>query len=191
MSHSPSPRRAPVSATRLGYAKGKGENVSESRTVFKSSHYAIDIETEGDKVILRRIYWPLTYAGNYQKDEIVLTPDSISVHERWDGWARYGQLTGACTSADVEITKQQYEKLKQLMLNVKNVDDFEKLIDKIRDIQKDYEDKINAAIDEFINEIQNLDFVKKKLEMIKDPERRKEFIEQLWDDIDEYFSPEP
>jgi len=142
-------------------------------------------------VILRRIYWPLTYTGNYQKDEVVLTPDGISVHERWDGWARYGKLTGACTSANVEITRQQYEELKQLMLNVKSVDDFEKLIDKILDIQRDYEDKVNELIDEFIDEIQNLDFVKRKLEALKDPERRKEFIEKLRADIEEYFSPDP
>jgi predicted CopG family antitoxin len=168
-----------------------GEGECESRTVFTSSHYAIEVECEGDKVTLRRIYWPLVNAGNYQKDEVILTPNNVSVHEHWDGWARYGQLTGGCKSADVDIEADEYIKLKDAILNVKNVSDFNKLVELVSELENKREEEINEAIDDFINELQNLDFIQEKLEMIKDPERRKEFIEKLRDDIDEYFNPEP
>jgi vacuolar-type H+-ATPase subunit I/STV1 len=163
--------------------------MSESRTLFSSSHYVIDVEIEGEKITLRRIYWPLVYAGNYQKDEVILMPNSISVHERWNGWARYGQMVGGCKSADVEISEEQYNTFKQLMLNVKSVDDFDKLIEYIRKVEEEMEEKVNRKVDELIDEIQSLDFIKQKLEMLEDEELKKEFIERLRTDVEEYFDP--
>jgi len=166
--------------------------MQKEKILFKTSHYIVKLlETKDDEIVLVRKYYPLTYAGNYQKDEIVLTKNNIKVYERWDGWARYGILTGSTTSANVEISQKQYEELRNLILNIKNIEDFDKLIDKVVEIQNEYEEKINNAINNLINEIQNLDFVQQKLSMLKDDEMKKEFIERLKLDIDEYFNPTP
>jgi uncharacterized protein YlbG (UPF0298 family) len=51
------------------------------------------------------------------------------------------------------------------------------------------EEKVNRKVDELIDEIQSLDFIKQKLEMLEDEELKKEFIERLKTDVEEYFDP--
>jgi len=144
-------------------------------TVFESS--SVKITREGDNKLTMKIY-PIPGYGNHYGKSIIVKGDAVEVWRfrySWDG-------TGAEVVAEIH-DKRFADDIRKAVVDVKNVDDFEKLVYLIErkhsEINEYASKKFDELIDKLVDAAKEIDRIKIIEKLIKDEKRLRELAEEF------------
>jgi predicted house-cleaning noncanonical NTP pyrophosphatase (MazG superfamily) len=158
-----------------------------SQVVFKSTNYETSRSENDEELVLRSVYYPMPSYGNNVTTYIKLDKKNrvvriFNVRMNWNG-------TGRDDIAYLELNADEFNKLLETARNVKNQEDFDKMIEVIKEIEKRVEDEYSKRIDELIDELINVSTVQEKLRSLKNEEVLKELKEYLIEKVEDFLDP--
>ena len=156
--------------------------VSEEKIVDTGS-LVIYVERDENKVMICRKFYPLYPHGNYIKNVISLEDNRL---EYYTVRMSYGG-TGRDDYGYVELSESEKRELLETMSNVKSDKDFDKLIEKFKELKEKREKIANDIFNEVVDELVELISTDERIRMLKltkeeIKERASDFIEHLIED---------
>ena len=159
----------------------------QTQVIFESSD--VKIIREGDYE-LKKVVYPLKGYGNRYGNSIIVSGDVVEVWSFRDGWGG----TGSKVIAEIH-DKEFADCIKKAVVDVKNVDDFDKLVDLIERKQNEVNDyaieKFDELVDRFVEISREIDKNRLIEKLLKDENRlrelAKEFLEEYIADQLEYY----
>jgi len=157
-----------------------------NQVLFRSTHYKLTKDENEDVLELRSTYYPMPSYGNNVTTYILLkkrdkTVEIFNVRMNWNG-------TGRDNIAYVKLDEEKFNELANAVRSVKSQEDFDKVIEIVKDIERDVERRYEIRIEEFVRSFINIDVIQLKLKSLEDEEVKKELIEYLKQKVDDFLT---
>ena len=157
--------------------------MSECRKIVDTGSLVIYVERDENKVMICRKFYPLYPYANYVKNVISLEDNRLEYYVvRMD----YGG-TGRDDHGYVELSESEKRELLEIMSNAKSDKDFDKLIEKFKELKEEREKIANDIFNEVVDELVELISTDERIRMLKltkeeIKERASDFVEHLVED---------
>jgi hypothetical protein len=155
--------------------------------VFRSTHYEVWREEGVEELVLASRYYCMVGYGNSITTYVVFNKSRKSVEIFMVRLDCNG--TGRDELAYLELTNDEFNKLLELVRSVKTEEDFDKITEYVKEIEKRVEDEYQKRKDELIDEFVNVNVIQEKLRTLKDEETKKELIEYLKEKVEDFLDP--
>lgn len=167
----------------------------EKTVIFSSGKHKIYLERGDDYISLVSIYYPIYPYGNNVWSSITLDTENKTVQicsgsESWGG-------TGSSCTDDIELTEYEFNDIYSAMMNVKTLDDFEELAEKVNELIKTREQDAEELFNKVVDKAEELIVANEKIKILKtllmDEEELREKIEEYFkervtDELKKVFS---
>ncbi|MEM1842769.1 MAG: hypothetical protein QXL19_10380 [Ignisphaera sp.] len=167
----------------------------EKTVIFSSGKYEIYLEKGNGYISLVSVYYPIYPYGNNVWQAVGLNTVKKSIHycsgsENWGG-------TGSSCTDDIELTENEFNDIYNAMMNVKTLDDFDELAEKVNELIKTREDIAEELFNKVVEKAEELASVSEEIEVLRwlltDEEELREKIEEYFkehvtDELKKVFS---
>jgi Xaa-Pro aminopeptidase len=155
--------------------------------IFESTHYVLTRDENEEKIELASKFYCLTGYGNnittyITLDKVKHTVDVRNVRVNCNG-------TGSDLIAYLELNVDEFNKLLETARSIKTQEDFDKMIEVIKDIESRIEEEYSKRVDELIDEFVSVSTVQEKLRSLKNEEVLRELREYLREKVDDFLDP--
>lgn len=150
-----------------------------ARVIARTAYSRLSIEEDPTHVVIEHYSWD-GYGNSYAKTvRFNKNSNTITIRD-----CAYTVVNPRCiTEVDFSLDPDDFSKLLAAAREIKNVDDFKKLVDAVIKLQDAVKEKIENAVEELYEKLYQLSYDAKILEIVRDKDKLLEILyEYVTDD---------
>jgi hypothetical protein len=151
--------------------------MSEEKEIYRSSNTVLTLEENEKRIAIEKTWYPLKGYGNkvvwtIEFDKNEYSAAVVQCNYSWDG-------TGCKELARVKFDSDEFAELLNTARSIKSVEDFNYLLEKLREIEEEADNEVDSKIHELIDRLEQIQQLKDVLNAISKEELLNEIKEYL------------